>query len=211
MHHAYIYEGSLSLLDTLAADARKRFGFEDAHNPDVVVEYYEKFGIDEARELQTTAALKTSSGRGLFVLCLGSITTEAQQALLKLFEEPQPGVTYVLLTPHGTLIATLRSRFMQYPDSVTGIKTKSVAEGFLSMSQKARSDQITKLLKNEDGLRERVRDFLNSIEIELSKDIQNEKAREGLEDIAKVRSYLSDRSPSVKMLLEYLALALPVV
>jgi hypothetical protein len=227
MHHAYLQYGSLSDLVVITADARKRFGFTAEHNPDVQVREYEKFGIDEARTLSSAAALRSSSGRALFIIGVGAITTEAQQALLKLFEEPQEGSIFVLLAPHGAIIPTLRSRFLDYPESPKEIASQKVlgsprfarpdhfGKQFLSATQKVRSAEITKLLKDDEGARERVRDFLNALEVELHASLIKTKGAkeiiEGLEDIAKVRSYVGDRSPSLKMLLEHLALSLPKI
>ena len=214
MHHAYIYEGSLSRISTLADDARGRFGFADVNNPDVQVLSYEKFGIDEARELTHSASLKSMSGRALFIVGVSSISSDAQQALLKLFEEPQEGATFLLLAPHGTVIATLRSRLMEYPTVLEEGKRVSV-KTFLASSAKDRSLEITKLLKDEEGIKERVRDFLQALEMSLHETLLKTKGkkeiREGLEDIAKVRSYANDRAPAMKMLLEHLAVTLPVL
>ncbi len=225
-HHAYIYYGSLSQLAALAEDARERFGFErhpstslGAGNPDVQVREYEKFGIEEARELTKAGALKSVSGRALSIIGVSQINSEAQQALLKLFEEPQEGMTFILLAPHGSIIATLRSRLLAYPANIEGVGKKLSVKTFLASSPKARSIEIAALLKDlsaqagEDGVRERVRDFLTALEEALYSQLQKSNGRkdirEALEDIAKVRSYTNDRSPSLKMLLEHLAVALP--
>ncbi len=236
MHHAYVYYGSLSLLSALALNARELFGFTADNDPDVQVLNFEKFGIEESRELKESASLKPVSGRALYIVGVSQITSEAQQALLKLFEEPQEGVTFVLLVPHGSLIATLRSRLLNYPETLQQKAAQKVlgsprptagrsarpdhfdqpfATTFLSASQKIRSAEVAKLLKDEDGTRERVRDFLNALETILYAALQKSKGskeiRDGLEDIAKVRSYANDRSPALKMLLEHLALALPTL
>ncbi|HEY4501648.1 MAG TPA: hypothetical protein VJJ20_01100 [Candidatus Paceibacterota bacterium] len=222
MHHAYIYEGSQTQLGALAADAKARFGFAEEHSPDAHVRGFEKFGIDESRWLADAGSFKSASGRALFVVGIASMTSEAQQALLKLFEEPQAGSVYVVLVPHGTLLPTLRSRMLPYPEKLQfdgqnslasraglrGLFEQQIAT-FLKGSQKERSDFITKLLKDDEGTKERVRDFINALEAELYKKIKDAKARQALADIAKVRDYLRDRSPSLKMLLEHLALSLP--
>ncbi len=114
-HHAYIYEGSQDLLEPLLADAKKQFNFVGDNNPDLHVLSFEKFGIEDSHELTRSAQLKSVSGRSLFILGIASINTQAQQALLKLFEEPQPGIIFVLLVPPGILLPTLRSRLMSYP------------------------------------------------------------------------------------------------
>jgi len=118
-HHAYIYEGALALLPALAQDAKARFEFDDM-NADAHVREFEKFGIDESRWLSQTASLRPTGGRSLFVIGAGSMTSESQQALLKLFEEPQPGVTFVLLVAFGTVLPTLRSRMLAYPQQLAG-------------------------------------------------------------------------------------------
>jgi len=211
-HHAYVYEGSLSLLSELVADARERFNFNDEQHPDVHVREFSKFGIDESRWLSSAAAFKPSTGRALFVVGIGSITTEAQQALLKLLEEPQSGVVFVLLLPHGVLLPTVRSRTAHYPSDFSGkAPALAGAKKFLHASGKERSDTVVALLKDEEGARERARDFVDALEAELYKQVGDPQARVGLVDIAMVRDYLRDRSPSLKMLLEHLAIALPTL
>jgi hypothetical protein len=230
-HHAYVYEGPQSLLEGLAGDARERFGMAGEHSPDAHVRSFEKFGIEESRWLTEAGAMKSSGGRALFVVGAASMTGEAQQALLKLLEEPQEGSVYVLLVPHGTLLPTLKSRMLPYPsrlDTAQQLAQKKVlrspvsktlgpdyfsgqaAASFLALSGKDRSDFIAKLLKDDDGQKERVRDFINALEAELYKKAGEPKARQALGDISMVRGYLQDRSPSLKMLLEHLALALPL-
>ena len=102
---------------------------------------------------------------------------------------------------------------LPYPELSTVAKDSPWQEvevrKFLKMQSKERSEMIAKMLKEEEGLKERVRDFINALEIELSKDVK--KNKQGLEDIAMVRDYLGDKAPSLKMLLEHLALSLPTV
>ncbi|MDP4020930.1 MAG: hypothetical protein Q8P58_02745 [Candidatus Adlerbacteria bacterium] len=178
---------------------------------------FERFGIDEARSLIEMASLK-NFGKQTFFIAAASLTTEAQQALLKLFEEPQKGTTFVLLVPHGSIIPTLRSRMMSYPQQGETLLVPArfrLATQFLKSTQKERSDYIAKLLKDDEGVREQVREFLNGLEEELHKNLQKTKQNkaflDGLQDISKVRSYTNDRSPSLKMLLEHLALSLPTL
>ena len=241
-HHAYIYEGSQDSLESLVASARKQFDFEGdpstglgaGNNPDLHVLQFEKFGIEDSHELTRSAHLKSVLGRSLFILGLASINSQAQQALLKLFEEPQEGITFVLLVPHGVLLPTLRSRLMQYPEKLnlaaqksSGLLSESKlqdsagqtfahqASTFLKSPYKDRSTQIAALLKDEENTKERVRSFVNALEELLYKKLQSTKGskeyREALEDISKVRSYLSDTAPSLKMLLEHLAATLPAL
>jgi len=197
MHHAYYIEGSAGEFE----EYKKLI-------PHFVAQKYERFGIDEARALTQLASLKNIEGEAVFFLALGSITNEAQQALLKLFEEPQSGTVFILLAPHGAFIATLKSRMLPYPKPIVEFsRSDLLAKDFLKMRSKERSDLIAKMLKDEEGAKERVRDFVNALEVVLAKDVK--KNKQGLADIAIVRDYLGDRAPSMKMLLEHLALSLP--
>lgn len=211
-------------MELLVADAKKQFNFEGDNNPDLHVLSFEKFLIEDASDLARSAQLKSVSGRSLFILGIASINTHAQQALLKLFEEPQEGIIFVLLVPPGILLPTLRSRLMVYPGNLLAggqdslVSTRGLFErqaaNFLKAPYKTRSTQITALLKDEDNTRERVRGFLNALESELYAQFaqsSTKEKREALEDISKIRSYLSDQSPSLKMLLEHLAATLPVI
>ncbi|MEI6863888.1 MAG: hypothetical protein WCK46_00740 [Candidatus Adlerbacteria bacterium] len=222
-HHAYLYEGPVSLLPQLAESACAQFNFQRENNPDVYVREWEKFGIDEARELTQQAAFKAASGKALFVLGLSSITSEAQHALLKLFEEPVQGTVFVVLVPHGALLATLRSRFLAYPEKLKAAAGSGEAKEFLSWPYKKRSDWVTAFVKNdEENTRELARSFLNELEAVLYKsrrlegvgtptEASGKEIREGLQDIAHFRDYLSDRAPSLKMILEHFAATLPLI
>lgn len=198
--HAFYIEGQTEQFDA----------YKEALKP-FWARKYERFGVDEARELTSLAGLKNIADRVVYFLGISSITTEAQQALLKLLEEPQQGTTFILLVPHGALIATVRSRMLPYPEQIE-FENSAEAKKFLKLGSKERSDYITKFLKDDEEVKERARDLVNGLEVELfdrhRKSITLE-VRQALEDIAKVRDYLRDRSPSIKMLLEHLALCLP--
>jgi hypothetical protein len=216
-HHAYYIEGSPGDFERYKKDI-----------PHFVAQKYERFGVDEARALTQMASLKNISRETVFLIALSSITTEAQQALLKLFEEPQKGTVFVVLAPHGALVATLKSRMLEYEKQspaqkkVLGFSVSAKTQeagrpdhfsapaiAFLRVSGKERSDFITKMLKDDEDAKERVRDFVNALEFVLSKNIK--KNKDALGDIAVARDYLGDRAPSLKMLLEHLALSLPTV
>jgi hypothetical protein len=221
-HHAYYIEDSLAKAGEYETAIRAREGFAK-NSPQFIIQSCEVFGIDEARALQNTTSLKVGEGVTIFFIATSAIPHEAQQALLKLFEEPQEGLVFVLLVPHGTLLPTLRSRFLEYPyklDSESSAIEKE-AHVFLASPYKTRSEWLTKFLKGEEeNTRTAARDFINALEAalypqferipiekwELKRDI-----REGLQDIAHFRQYLSDRSPSLKMIFEHLAATLPTI
>ncbi len=221
-HHAYYIEGALSQFEAHKAELKPLPAGRQAF----VAQKFERFGVDDARELIALAGLKNFK-EALFFVGASSITTEAQQALLKLLEEPQQGTTFVFLVPHGILLPTVRSRMLAYSSQQVASQkfsglpfsgragagqtfAQQLAASFLRASPKERSDMIATMLKNEDDTKERVREFVDALESLVARsDLANAQVRQGLEDIAMVRDYLRDRSPSIKMLLEHLALCLP--
>ena len=202
-HHAYFYEGPMSSFGSLQKSLRPFWARE-----------FEQFGIGDARELVGLASLK-HSGEAVFLIAVASITSEAQQALLKLFEEPQRGIVFLLLVPHGVLLQTLKSRMLEYEPKGVALESLELrrrldmAKDFLSWPYKKRSEWITGFLKEEEGARDRAREFINGLEAALYKQKTSREVREGLEDIAHFRQYLSDRAPSLKMILEHFAATLP--
>lgn len=214
-HHAYLYEGEAGVFPALVSDARARFGFEAEVNPDVHIQQWEKFGIDESRALVMQGSLRSMRGRALFVLSIMSVTSEAQQALLKLFEEPSEGVVFVVHMPHGVVLPTLRSRFLDYPEKISrfNLDVGEAAE-FLRWPYAKRSTWITAFLKGDDESgRDKVRVFVNGLEAELYTRLQKNPKEIGpaLADVAHFRQYLADRAPSIKMILEHFAATLPVL
>lgn len=207
-HHAYYIEGRTALFEEYKKELLP-----------FVAQKFERLGIEEARELTERASLKNVGGTALFLIAAASLTTEAQQALLKLFEEPQEGTVFVLIIPHGALLPTLRSRMLPYPTEIRSLDSKDrisveIVRQFLKVGQKERSELVAKLLKDEDGAKERARDLIQGLEAVLYARFTKAPTKDlaqGLEDIASMRSYLGDRSASLKMLLEHLAVSLPTL
>src|SRR3989344_2331878 len=165
-HHAYYFEGPTELLPAVEAQARKDLGFPK-NSPDVHVQLFEKFGIDESRALITKAAFKATAGKALYIVATASIQSEAQQALLKLLEEPSMGTVLIFIVPNGSLLPTVRSRCLPFPFDGEAFVSNKEAKEFLKASPKERSEQIAEMLEEEEGTRERAREFLNALERDL--------------------------------------------
>lgn len=167
--------------------------------------------IDTARTL-TSWVNTPYEGDKVALLSFHTITLPAQNALLKILEEPRAGVRFILVTSNQeSLIPTLYSR-LQYRQNKDSDSKNSEAVQFLATSsgERMKLPYITSLLtaKDEEGRKEReaVRAFIFSLVEILA---QNNTDRKYILTTIKTASYAGDSSSSGKALLEYLALLLP--
>ena len=160
--------------------------------------------------------MKPVDERTFFVVNFNSIGIEAQQSLLKVFEDPMPGNHFFVITPNlRGILPTLLSRFsiVRLPAL---IPENSRVEKFIKSKPPERIKQIKSLIENKD--KSEAIAFLNELEIAYSKlfhsQIKSEKSERAarhsanLKEIVSARDFLQGRSPSVKMLLEHLSLIL---
>ena len=147
---------------------------------------------------------------------------EAQNALLKIFEEPPPNTYLFLVLPtFGGLLPTLRSRVATFEarSAHQRAAVSDIARTFIEGTKEKRSTLIKKLVVggDEEERRER-RDealaIMNGIETIAYGALQNDGYRKSiitnlLSDIATLRGYLYDRSAPMRMILEHLSLVTP--
>jgi DNA polymerase III delta prime subunit len=234
LHHAYLFEGThATVVPEALAFVEQELSMPTRGNPDVLVLEYGTFGIDEGRFLQNLEGLRAAAGGlKIFILTFQFITREAQNAFLKLFEEPLPGTHFFLITPSAeVLLPTLRSRLeiVRHRVSNSNVQPKinghsvsikkggsgsALAEKFLKVAPGKRIDVLAKIIEEKDKAAA-IR-FLNELETTLHHRnsnvrhrVFNEEERRTFEAIAQARGYLHDTGPSMKMLLEHVALVVP--
>ena len=158
------------------------------------------FGIDDARGLTLMSNSRGWENGRRFVIFAESMTEEAQNALLKLFEEPPTDTVFYLVIPSpAILLPTLRSRLISSEERSISHENSLTSE-FIKMSYGERLDLIAKLAKKDS-------DSLKRLVIDLGKvDTKNKEAKRSLLLATK---YISNRGASKKMLAEELALSLP--
>jgi len=92
LHHAYCLDGEKSkLFPELCNFLDSEFCFKTTGNPDFWYGESDTFGIDDGRRLKEMVSKKPfdkAQGKKIFVLAFNFITNEAQNSLLKIFEEP---------------------------------------------------------------------------------------------------------------------------
>jgi hypothetical protein len=143
------------------------------------------------------------------------VTGEAQNSLLKIFEEPSEGTHFFLVMPNTqVLIPTLRSRLVVVGrEVVTGGSTsevKDLAKKFILANPAERILLIKGIVEEKD--KGKAIDFVTALEEVLSPKLNVTGGNELLEkagaltEVLTVKKYLHDRAPSVKLLLEHLCL-----
>ncbi len=219
LNHGYLLVGDFDAASRAAREAASvllgREGKElDAH-PDFSRQDFNLLGIKESHELKKKSLLRPFlGGKKVFVIRLFSLTTESANALLKLFEEPPEGTHFFVIAPsEDAVMPTLRSRLTVVEFKKEKEKNEYAA-AFLNALPNERMDMIKKIGKDK----EKAIELLNGLETALAEAF-SVRAPEGvrlsaervaaLEEIGKMRTYLAGRSPSVKMILEHIALVLP--
>ncbi len=212
LHHAYLLVGDTEdVKKNLLSFINHELSFPVQANPDFWIEDHETITIEKARELIDFHLVRPfQEERKFFVLSARGITVEAQNALLKLFEEPIVGNHFFLiLNDSRTLLPTLRSRIQ-----IIILKEKDVSqlgENFIKLSFIDRLKMVEGIIeeKNKGEAKSLVQSVVSAIR-------RRAKDEEGLKEIAPVLSdlihiedYFSDRAPSVKMLLEHLVFTVP--
>lgn len=166
---------------------------------------YDKVGIDEVRLITTQASLRPSVGdEHVFVIGSQFVTHEAQNALLKLFEEPPSGLSFHLVLPQSVgVLPTLLSRVGQEIHHATHTDD-SAWKVFLSAIPADRFKQIDAWQKTKDLA------WLQTIVRGVHQLKSTDLPADSLPALQFVGEKLATRGASNKMLLEHLALALPL-
>lgn len=212
-HHAYFIHSFKDSVTKLKDFLKEKFNIHSHQNPDFYHEKFEVLGIEDSRKIKEIHVAKAFSpgGKRIFLIEASSITHEAQNALLKIFEEPNEDSHFFLMMPSPhTLLPTLRSRLhiVRSPEeAVMNAELIDAAETFLKLSPKEKIefvDEMAKDISDEKRSKSDALDFLSALE----NAAYQKKDTKALKAILKARDYLQDRSPSLKQLLEYVALNL---
>ena len=212
-HHAYLLISGSGVQADLLSILEKSHGISTRGNPDLIMRTYENLTIDDARQLKSSAEIKpiTAGGKRIFIISMNAITVEAQNALLKLFEEPAEYVHFFLIVPSAhLLLPTVKSRLSLIGDAISN-KTNDLtdAKKFLAMSAPKRLEAIKSLqedVSKEKKTKQDAIDLLNDIQATVYESQGVTRGKVTLEAIETARRYIHDRAPSLKMLLEYVAL-----
>ncbi|MEK7099789.1 MAG: hypothetical protein AAB883_01455 [Patescibacteria group bacterium] len=196
-------------------------GLPEESHPDVLVLEYHLFPVEHAREVMEVVSMAPVAGSDkLVIIATERIFHEAQNALLKLFEEPPPYATLVLLVPQeGQLLPTLRSRLQSLPRH--GAPEARTPHPFVLASTGEREKMVAKLLDRAKSAKDDEKQSARADALRIIEGLtiaHYEKEKEGtgseenrmlLSELSRFTSILHERSAPLKLIFEHLLLVLP--
>jgi len=210
LHHAYIFAGeSESVRQALFAFLEKDLSHPTRGNPDFFHELFDIFSIDDARRVKEMQSVRPLAGaRKVFVIETRGMAPEAQNALLKVLEEPASDTHFFIITNSAEIfLPTIRSRavIFSFKNKTEGSNKKisETAKIFLDSLSAERIELVQEIVENKD--RGKAIDLIDDVIIGLA---EGKYSRKTISQALKCRSYLNDRSSSVKIILEHLAVVL---
>ncbi|OHA27024.1 MAG: hypothetical protein A3D52_01010 [Candidatus Taylorbacteria bacterium RIFCSPHIGHO2_02_FULL_44_36] len=224
LHHAYLVTGERhSVRLALNRFFENELKFRTRGNPDFLFAEYDIFTIDDSRALKDWQSKRPAAGeQKFFVLALNSATHQAQNSLLKVLEEPAAGTHFFLIAPAADIfLPTVRSRLCIVKFNEQSEKSEAAAaEKFLKSNigerfafAKSFADEITDGTSlAEDGKSRQAKTKTDVIKfldaVELARRDKNPAEAAVFEQLFQAKIFLRGRAPSVKMILENLALHL---
>lgn len=212
-HHSFCFRGNEDTILQLKSAVSEQKGKDCISNTDYFEQRYETFTIDDARSIKAIHEMRpvNSIYKKIFIIYIQNITIEAQNALLKLLEEPADYAHFFIIIPSlHLLLPTVRSRVrIVENDKQIDDSLEKEAKNFSNLS-KSKQIEFVKEMIEEIGKGKKEKqyaiDFLNSLQRIIYKEKGVKEGEKVLEAIELARKYIHDRAPSVKMLLEYVVL-----
>jgi len=202
MHHANLLVGAPEEAESYLRSLCDSLDIKLANNPDFFAFRTETFGIDEARELRLLSTRKSITSRKIFLITPMRLTLEAQNALLKTFEDPSPDTLFFLaVREEGLVVSTLRSRMQAIRIHGNNASMSAEAEKFLSLSIKNRLLFAKSFADAEKNLSV----FLDDLLCLLRKRSGMQKS---LEKVYNIKRSIGDSITIPRLVLEHLSLVL---
>ncbi len=197
MHHAQLLVGSYTWACTVLPKNFQHESEDVRHCTGI------RLGIDDVREI-IIESYRTPliDKKRTFVIAYSLINIEAQNALLKLLEEP-PATTqfFIIIDREELLLKTVRSRLHVIAREGVKEATKE-SHDFLKQTLSERLEEIGKRMLKKDEMW--ARELLNAIEVKAKAD-RNLKL---LQSLNTLRPFYDLPGASRKMILEHLSLNL---
>lgn len=220
-HHAYFIAGDIEKgIEAALTFGERELGLSADGNPDVIVLRHGLLSVDDARTLAEAAASTALRGKGKLIIASATrFFHEAQNALLKTFEEPPQGTTLILVVPSsGDIIPTLRSRLIEIPLPTL---ISEIAQEFIDAKGAGREKVVAKILdrakKDDPDEKQAARaDALRLAEglakagyTARTKGDDSPELADFLSDLSRLIPILHERSAPLKPILEHITITVP--
>lgn len=222
LHHAHVIVGGYDIiLPSILCALETEMGVVTKANPDLAISFHESFGVDEARGLKNVQTRAAFTGtRKFYIIGMKSFTDQAQNTLLKTFEEPTEGTHFFFIIPREEiLLPTLRSRVIVFtPQGVAPEDQNLLAKQFIKASLPERFKIAKKMAEKKAGEsvdRDLFSRFLDSLERVLYSEsaggVRDPSSTNIFHEIFQAKRYLLTPGASPKMLLEHIAILIPTI
>lgn len=220
MAHAFYHAGPIEEgLIRARAFGSDELGIKPA-SVDVVELRYGLFPVEGARQIADHASHASVEGaHRLIIIATERFFHEAQNALLKVFEEPPAGITLILVVPSsGILLPTLRSRLAPLPTEDVPKSVPNTSAAFIEATPAEREKMIAKLLdrtksdKDEEkqaARSEAVRLIEGLIATAYAKGRDDTEIRRFLTELNRFLPMLHERSAPLKLIFEHILITMP--
>ena len=236
LHHAYLIEGRSDEIIPEIVKFFKDLGVKTVGSSDFIQINLDSFKIEDARNLKSYGNQKGfSADKKIFIISANNFLLDAQNSLLKMFEEPIENTHFFLIVPDvNILLKTFISRFYLISTKSESTEEYKMAEKFIAMPLSQRIDFMKELLVEPEGedvptevgiptgvgkeieiipldsARSKSLKFLDALELVLHDKLPKfHKDISFFGQIFKVREYLRMPGSSTKTLMESVALSVP--
>ena len=191
-HHAVLFCGDSLLAET---EIKEILGIDSwTQDNDIVFMQFEDMGINDARQFKSRAIQRPyARSRVTFVIKVQSITREAQNSLLKLFEDtPSTAQFFVIIPTKNLILKTLLSRFFVHEVA------RNLDDSETTFPNLSESAELLTKIKDDDAYRDVLRRVLAS---------KRAGAPAFQKSLLLLESYTDTKGASQKMLFEHALIA----
>lgn len=221
VHHFHLLEGNRQEIEAeLVEFLSDEFDIDSNDKSLYFFHDFDQIQVDDSRALSMQAQIKTPEGKKMvFLIFANSINHQAQNALLKMLEEPSARTYFFMVLPRTDgLLPTFKSRAVV----VRRTGEQTVLEGkdlptLKEITEKTIGDRLkfvetlTKEIKDEKRDRIDARQFVQNLIIDLQKELEKKPSTEytkKITELMQIENYLGDSGASIKMLLEKAVLSI---
>jgi hypothetical protein len=187
--------------------ATEVLGVSLVQNPDVISLLHGDIKIADAEHIREHASRTPFGDQKVFLIDVERATPQAQNTLLKIFEEPHEHTHFLCMAPSKrVLLPTILSRLHEVPVTETAgdeALEMANARAFLMGTVTERGGIIQTLLAQHDRILTKA--FVDALE----QVVYTQGNRDALKEVALVQEYVKDNGSSSKLLLEHLMVVLP--